>query len=222
MAEPTQTFGPWLRAKLVEAGEIAPDAQGVNLDPKVRDAYLRMWQNESKGGSDFTPTTGMATNAVSQEVTPYFMSSPNSAQPMSEKQPTMKMVPGKDGKAYAFDPLTGTVAPVTVKGSTNQFEMDPKSNRLQELMDALGGAPAAEEESPNFFTRIFGGGQAAPSPTPSPTPMPAMAGTNAPVPVATPAAAYSSEQDVIAAAQAGQISLEQAQNILVNQFGLDP
>ena len=164
----------------------------------------------------------MATNAVSQEVTPYFMSSPNSAQPMSEKQPTLKPVSGKDGKAYNYNPVTGTYAPALIEGTTNQFEMDPKSNRLQELMDALGGAPAAEEESPNFFTRMFGGGQAAASPTPSPTPMPAMAGTNAPVPAATPAAAYSSEQDVVAAARAGQISLEQAQNILVNQFGLDP
>ena len=174
--------------------------------------YKQYLKDTSGGGADFTPSTGMATNAVSQEVTPYFMSSPNSAQPMSEKQPTMKMVPGKDGKAYAFDPLTGTVAPVTVKGSTNQFEMDPKSNRLQELMDALGGAPAAEEEAPNFFTRMFGGGQAAPSPTPSPTPMPAMAGTNAPVPAATPA--LSTPEAVRAAFLAGQISEAQAVQML--------
>jgi len=219
MAEPTQTFGPWLRAKLVEAGEIAPDAQGVNLDPKVRDAYLRMWQNESKAGGDFTPSTGMATNAVSKEVTPYFMSSPNSAQPMSEKQPTLKPVSGKDGKAYNYNPVTGTYAPAMIEGSTNQFEMDPKSNNLQELMDALGGAPAAAEPSGGFFG--FGRGAPAPAPTPSPTPMPAMAGTNAPVPAATPAA-YSSEQDVVAAVRAGRISREQAQDILVNQFGLDP
>ena len=212
MAEPTQTFGPWLRAKLVEAGEIAPDAQGVNLDPKVRDAYLRMWQNESKGGSDFTPTTGMATNAVSQEVTPYFMSSPNSAQPMTERQPALKPVSGKDGKAYNYNPVTGTYAPALIEGTTNQFEMDPKSNRLQELMDALGGAPAAEEESPNFFTRIFGGGQAAPSPTPSPTPMPAMAGTNAPVPTAAPA--LSTPEAVRAAFLAGQISEADAVQML--------
>ena len=174
--------------------------------------YKQYLKDTSGGGADFTPSTGMATNAVSQEVTPYFMSSPNSAQPMSEKQPTMKMVPGKDGKAYAFDPLTGTVAPVTVKGSTNQFEMDPKSNRLQELMDALGDTPAAEEESPNFFTRMFGGGQAAPSPTPSPTPMPAMAGTNAPVPTAAPA--LSTPEAVRAAFLAGQISEADAVQML--------
>ena len=176
------------------------------------DAMYKQYLKDTSGGADFTPTTGMATNAVSQEVTPYFMSSPNSAQPMSEKRPTMKMVPGKDGKAYAFDPLTGTVAPVTVKGSTNQFEMDPKSNRLQELMDALGGAPAAEEEAPNFFTRMFGGGQAAPSPTPSPTPMPAMAGTNAPVPTAAPA--LSTPEAVRAAFLAGQISEADAVQML--------
>jgi len=234
MAEPTQTFGPWLRAKLVEAGEIAPDAQGVNLDPKVRDAYLRMWQNESKAGGDFTPSTGMATNAVSKEVTPYFMSSPNSAQPMSERQPTMKMVQGKDGKAYAFDPMGGTVAPITVKGSTNQFEMDPKSNALADALEQMAGPQGAAATEPSAIASFFGFGGGAPtaSPTPTPaatpratpvaTPMPAMAGTNAPVPVAAPAAAYSSEQDVIAAVRAGQISREQAQDILVNQFGLDP
>jgi len=187
------------------------------------DAMYKQYLKDTSGGGDFTPSTGMATNAVSAEVTPYFMSSPNSAQPMSEKRPPLKPVSGKDGKAYNYNPVTGTYAPALIEGTTNQFEMDPKSSRLTELMEAVEGAPAAEEqESPNFLTRMFGGGQAAPAPTPSPTPRPAMAGTNAPVPVATPAAAYSSEQDVLAAARAGQISLEQAQNILVNQFGLDP
>jgi hypothetical protein len=45
--------------------------------------------------------------------------------------------------------------------------------------------------------------------TPSPTPMPV-----APV--------FRTEDDVISAARAGQLSKEQAQQILVNQFGLDP
>jgi hypothetical protein len=190
--------------------------QGKEL-AKFRDQYARYVQTASKS---FTPTTGMMTNEVSGTVTPYFMSSPNSAQIMAEKQATMKMVPGKDGKAYAFDPLTGTVAPVTVKGSTNQFEMDPKANRMQELMDALGGAAAEEEEAPGILASIFGGAKATPAPTPSPSPMatpaPAMAGTD------TPQAAFGSVDEVMAAARAGRITLEDAQNILVSQFNLDP
>lgn len=46
--------------------------------------------------------------------------------------------------------------------------------------------------------------------TPSPTPMP----------VAAPV--FRTEDDVIAAARAGQLSRQQAQDILVRQFGLDP
>jgi hypothetical protein len=203
-------FDTYLQNKGIAPGTILPAA----IAKQMHADYLK------SGGSGFTPTTGMMTNQVSGTVTPYFMSSPNSAQIMAEKQPTMKMVPGKDGKAYAFDPLTGTVAPVTVKGSTNQFEMDPKANRMQELMDALGGAPAEEEESPGILASIFGGAKATPAPTPSPTPMatpaPAMAGTNA------PQAAFGSVDEVLAAAGAGRITLEEAQNILVSQFNLNP
>jgi len=192
-------FDTYLQNKGIAAGTRLPAA----IAKQMHADYLK------SGGGGFTPSTGMMTNQVSGTVTPYFMSSPNSAQIMAEKQPTMKMVPGKDGKAYAFDPLTGTVAPVTVKGSTNQFEMDPKANRLQELMDAMGGGAAAEEEeAPGILARIFGGATATPAPTPSPTPMatpaPAMAGTDAPVPVAAPA--LSSPEAVRAAFLAGQIS----------------
>ena len=81
-----------------------------------------------------------------------------------------------------------------------------------ECAGARPRTPAAEEEAPNFFTRMFGGGQAAPSPTPSPTPMPAMAGTNAPVPVAAPA--LSTPEAVRAAFLAGQISEAQAVQML--------
>lgn len=51
--------------------------------------------------------------------------------------------------------------------------------------------------------------------TPSPTPMPV-------VPAAAAAKVYRTENDVIADARAGYISKEQAQEILVNQFGFDP
>jgi hypothetical protein len=52
-------------------------------------------------------------------------------------------------------------------------------------------------------------------PSPSPTPMPV-------VPAAAAAQVYKTENDVIADARAGYISKEQAQEILVNQFGFDP
>ena len=54
------------------------------------------------------------------------------------------------------------------------------------------------------------------APTAAPTPAPAPTAAPAPSP------AYRSEDDVIAAARAKLISKEQAQQILVNQFGLDP
>jgi hypothetical protein len=209
----------------VEAGEIAPDAQGVNLDPKVRDAYLRMWQNESKAGGDFTPSTGMMTNQVSGTVTPYFMSSPNSAQIMAERQPALKPVSGKDGKAYNYNPVTGTYAPALIEGTTNQFEMDAKSNALADALAAMAGPQgSAPQESGGFLSGLFGGGAPAASPTPSPTPaatpmatpaatpMPAMAGTNAPVPVAAPA--LSTPEAVRAAFLAGQISEADAVRML--------
>ena len=54
---------------------------------------------------------------------------------------------------------------------------------------------------------------AMPSAAPAPTPA---------APAAQAAPAFRTEDDVIAAAQAGQLSKAQAQQILVNQFGLDP
>jgi hypothetical protein len=48
------------------------------------------------------------------------------------------------------------------------------------------------------------GGQAAAQPSPTPAPV------------------FRTEDDVISAARAGQLSKEQAQEILVNQFGFDP
>jgi len=218
MAEP-QIMSPQEYGRTVLGYAEGQSIKGKEL-AKFRDQYARYMQTASKS---FTPTTGMATNEVSKEVTPYFMSSPNSAQPMTERQPTMKMVQGKDGKAYAFDPMGGTVAPITVKGSTNQFEMDPKSNALADALEQMAGeqagaAAAAPSGIASFFG--FGGGAPAASPTPTPaatpmatpaaTPMPAMAGTNAPV----AAPALSTPEAVRAAFLAGQISEADAVRML--------
>lgn len=231
MAEPTQTFGPWLKQKLVEAGEIAPDAKGVNLDPKVRDAYLRMWQNESKGGSNFTPTAGTATNAATGAVVDYFMSSPNSAQPMREAQPKQSLELGQDGNMYVVDPVKG-LATVVTNAAGQPFGAKKKANAVEDLVEFMErNKTAAPAESGGFLRGLrdlFPGGAPTPSPTPmatpaatpmptpmptpmatpAATPMPAMAGTNAPAP------ALSTPEAVRAAFLAGQISEAQAVQML--------
>ena len=221
MAEPTQTFGPWLKQKLVEAGEIAPDAQGVNLDPKVRDAYLRMWQNESKGGSNFQPSIVTVTNPTTQAAEQAFMSSPNSAQLMRDTQPRVQYKPDKEGNLLAIE---GTLANYVTNNTGERIKIDPKSNALADALAAMAGPQgAAPEESGGFLSGLFGGGApvtnaptptpaATPAATPMATPMPAMAGTNAPVPVAAPA--LSTPEAVRAAFLAGQISEAQAVQML--------
>jgi hypothetical protein len=188
-----EAFNNWLKTPKADGG--AGLAPGTPLD---KTTYNMLMREYVKGSSSFTPTTGMATNAVTQEVTPYFMSSPNSAQPMTERQPVLKPVPGKDGKAYNYNPVTGTYSPAMIEGTTNQFEMDPKSNNIADLIEAMSGSQgAAAPESGGFLSGLFGGGApvtnaptpmpaATPAATPMATPMPAMAGTNAPVPAATP------------------------------------
>jgi hypothetical protein len=221
MAEPTQTFGPWLRAKLVEAGEISPDAQGVNLDPKVRDAYLRMWQNESKAGSNFQPSAVTVTNPVdTNQVIPMIMTSPGSAIPFP--QPNYKEGRISDqGTALVFDDRTGTYFPATNTATQTAVRPDPKSNALADALAAMAGPQgAAPQESGGFLSGLFGGGPPvtnapAPMPTPMappmPTPTPAAAPmTNAP----TAAPALSTPEAVRAAFLAGQISEAQAVQML--------
>jgi hypothetical protein len=208
-----EAFNNWLKTPKTDGG--AGLAPGTPLD---KTTYNMLMREYVKADSNFTPTTGMATNAVSQEVTPYFMSSPNSAQPMTERQPALKPVSGKDGKAYNYNPVTGTYAPALIEGTTNQFEMDPKSNALAEALAQMAGPQGAETAEPSAIASFFGfgGGAPAASPTPSPTPepapmatpMPAMAGTNAPVP------ALSTPEAVRAAFLAGQISEAQAVQML--------
>jgi hypothetical protein len=196
MAEPTQTFGPWLRAKLVEAGEIAPDAQGVNLDPKVRDAYLRMWQNESKAGSSFTPTAIAVTNPVdTNQVVPMIMTSPGSAMPFP--QPGFKEGRVNDqGVALVFDDRTGTYFPATNTATQTAVKPDARSSSMAELIEAMANPPGGGARGPApsgllGFLGVGGGGAPTPSPTPMATPMPtptpaAAAMTNASAPAPTP------------------------------------
>jgi hypothetical protein len=75
-----EAFNNWLKTPKTDGG--AGLAPGTPLD---KTTYNMLMREYVKADSNFTPTTGMATNAVSQEVTPYFMSSPNSAQPMVQR-----------------------------------------------------------------------------------------------------------------------------------------
>ena len=114
------------------------------------------------------------------------------------------------------------MAPAIIKGTTNQFEMDPKSNALADALAQMAGPQGAAATEPSGIASFFnfGGGAPAASPTPSPTPeatpeatpMPAMAGANAPVPVAAPA--LSTPEAMRAAFLAGQISEADAVQML--------
>jgi hypothetical protein len=191
-----EAFNNWLKTPKNQGG--AGLTPGTPLD---KTTYNMLMREYVKGSSSFTPSTGMATNQVSGEVTPYFMSSPNSAQAMPDRQASMKLVTLEDGKAYNHNPMTGELIPAVIQGTTNQAKLDPKSNNLADLMAAMGGGtPPPEDSGPNFIDRIFGGVASSPAPTPTPTPAPTPAMTNAPAPVAAPTPA------VFTAAQFKQMS----------------
>jgi hypothetical protein len=145
-----EAFNNWLKTPKTDGG--AGLAPGTPLD---KTTYNMLMREYVKADSNFTPTTGMATNAVSQEVTPYFMSSPNSAQPMVQRS-SKQLSKGKDGKAYTFDPLTGEVAPAIIKGTTNQFEMDPKSNALADALAQMAGPQGAAPAESSGIASFFG------------------------------------------------------------------
>jgi 1-acyl-sn-glycerol-3-phosphate acyltransferase len=184
MAEP-QIMSPQEYGRSVLGYAEGQSIKGKEL-AKFRDQYARYVQSASKS---FTPTAIAVTNPVNtNQVIPVLTTSPNSVQPLPQTQ--FKPAVGKDGKAYNYNPMTGTYAPALIEGTTNQFETDPKSNNLADLMAAMGGGASApmEEESPGVLSRIFGGvaSSPAPTPTPTPTPAPTPAMTNAPAPVAAP------------------------------------
>ena len=190
MADTIPAFGPWLKQTLVASGQIAPDAEYVDLPPKERDAYLRVWQNQTKGGANFQPSAIAVTNPVNtNQVIPVLTTSPNSVQPLPQTQ--FKPAVGRDGKAYNYNPMTGTYAPALIEGTTNQFEADPKSNRGAELIEELNrfrDEQSTQEESPGMFSMardfIFGGVNSSPAPTPTPAPTPAMTNASAAAPAA--------------------------------------
>ena len=176
-------FDTWLQQKGI-TGRV-PRQAAIKLQDQ--------WMKDTKGGASFTPTAIAVTNPVNtNQVIPVLTTSPNSVQPLPQTQ--FKPAVGKDGKAYNYNPMTGTYAPALIEGTTNQFEADPKSNRMAEMLAAMAGPQgAAPAESGGFLSGLFGGGAPVTNaPTPMPTPMatpaatPTPAMTNAPAPVAAP------------------------------------
>jgi len=183
-----EQFNNWLKTPKDQGG--AGLAVGTPLD---KTTYNMLMREYVKGTSSFQPPSIVpVTNPITQEVSPAFMSSANSATLMRDTQPRTTYKPDKDGNLLAIE---GTSANYVTNNTGERIKVDPKSNRLEDLMAAMGGmgGQAPAEESPGILSRIFGGVPATNAPTATPTPMPTAtpaptpAMTNAPAPVATPA-----------------------------------
>lgn len=145
-----------------------------------------------------------------------------------------EMSKDNEGNLVRVNPHTGLV--MTMTNQAGQPVKAGDGNPFAGYMGPGGGAPAVAGAAVDPSSAAFAGVQ--------PSPMPAAAPQgNAVAPVnVNPAVAagqqgagsmgqgvqtnaapmFRSEDDVIAAARAGQLSKAQAQAILVNQFGLDP
>lgn len=185
----------------------------------TKQQYDALYKEYLKGGSGgFQPSAMAVTNPVNtNQVIPVLTTSPNSVQPFPQTRPQYK--PDKDGNLLAIE---GTTASYVTNNTGERIKVDPKSNRFEDLMLALGQNEApAPEESPGILSRIFGGVPATNAPTATPTPPP----------MATPAAAqgaaatmtggpgtsrptYATPDDVRAAWKAGKLSDEQAVRML--------
>jgi hypothetical protein len=182
-------FDTWLQQKGI-TGRV-PRQAAIKLQDQ--------WMKDTKGGANFQPQIVPVTNPITQEVSPAFMSSANSATLMRDSQPRTQYKPDKEGNLLAIE---GTTANYVTNNTGERIKVDPKSNNLADIMAAMGGGASApmEEESPGVLSRIFGGVASSPAPTPTPTPAPTPAMTNAPAPVAAPTPA------VFTAAQFKQMS----------------
>jgi len=164
------------------------------------------WRKESGG---FQPSIVNVPLPGSTNTVPAFMSSPNSATLMKDAAPKVTYKPDADGNLYAIE---GTTAAVVTNTQGKPIKVDPKSSRLEDLMNLMGQGGAAPEESPGFLSRIFGGVASSPAPTPAPTP------EATPMPTPTPAAVDLSTPEAIRAAwQARRISDQDAVRLLRGQ-----
>jgi len=196
--------------------------------------YKQYLKDTSGGGANFQPSAVAITNPVNtNQVVPFVTTSPNSVQPFPQER--FKEGPvDKDGQQLVFDPMTGTYFPGTNRAT--QSVVKPKASKGGPMPIAFGPdgkmmlLPGAEDVMPTP-TNV---------PTPTASVAPAGAGafeTNAPVPMgmgmaptnaasmsmgmapasapaATSAAPAMSSDQVRAAFRAGQITREQARQLL--------
>jgi len=199
--------------------------------------YKQYLKDTSGGGANFQPSAVAITNPVNtNQVVPFVTTSPNSVQPFPQER--FKEGPvDKDGQQLVFDPMTGTYFPGTNRAT--QSVVKPKASKGGPMPIAFGPdgkmmlLPGAEDVMPTP-TNV---------PTPTASVAPAGAGafeTNAPVPMgamgmgmaptnaasmsmgmapasapaATSAAPAMSSDQVKAAFRAGQITREQARQLL--------
>jgi hypothetical protein len=131
------------------------------------------------------------------------------------------------GKMVRANPTTGLVLDMTNSAGQPvmagaQGSQDPYAAYMNP--GVAGADPAADMTN----SAAFAGVQPTAAPTANPV-VPVNVNPAAPVaaaaqPAATPAAApmFRTEDEVVQAARSGQLSRQQAQDILVRQFGLDP
>jgi hypothetical protein len=197
--------------------------------------YKQYLKDTSGGGANFQPSAVAITNPVNtNQVVPFVTTSPNSVQPFPQER--FKEGPvDKDGQQLVFDPMTGTYFPGTNRAT--QSVVKPKASKGGPMPIAFGPdgkmmlLPGAEDVMPTP-TNV---------PTPTASVAPAGAGafeTNAPVPMgmgmaptnaasmsmgmapaaapaATSAAPAMSSDQVRAAFRAGQITREQAKQMIL-------
>jgi hypothetical protein len=179
-------FDAYLQSKGYSPGEKIPRTTANQLHSA--------WLKEG-GQSGYQPAIVNVPLPGSTNTVPAFMSSANSATLMKDVAPKVTYKPDADGNLYAIE---GTTAAVVTNTQGKPIKVDPKSSRLEDLMNLMGQGGAEPEQGPNFIDRIFGGVAASPTPAPTPaaTPMPsptAAAATNAPAPAPTPAVISAAE-----------------------------
>ena len=203
---------------------------------KFREQYARYVQ---KASTSFQPSAVAITNPVNtNQVVPFVTTSPNSVQPFPQER--FKEGPvDKDGQQLVFDPMTGTYFPGTNRAT--QSVVKPKASKGGPMPIAFGPdgkmmlLPGAEDVMPTPTNVPTPTASVAPAgagafETNMPVPMSAptssaamgmgMAPTNAmsmaPAAAPAPAAAAGamSADQVRAAFKAGQITREQARQLL--------
>jgi hypothetical protein len=201
--------------------------------------YKQYLKDTSGGGANFQPSAVAITNPVNtNQVVPFVTTSPNSVQPFPQER--FKEGPvDKDGQQLVFDPMTGTYFPGTNRATQSVVKPKASKGALPVRFGPDGKMillPEAEDVMPTP-TNV-------PTPTPTASVAPAGAGafeTNAPVPMgamgmgmaptnaasmsmgmapaaapapAAAAGAMSADQ-VRAAFKAGQITREQAKQMIL-------